>query len=87
MTYATSNQPSCVTQRVAGGPAIWIYEDGDAIADVDATGYFSDGEDLGMQVGDIVFIHDTTNSLVSVGHVSAISAAGAATVVGMTAFP
>ena len=86
MAYSTSNPPAKVADRLAGGPTMWLYSSTDAIAAVDAAGYFTNGGDLGMAVGDFVFIVDTTNGLSSLGHVSAISS-GAATVVALTAFP
>jgi len=86
MAYSTSNPPALVSQAIAGGPSLWFYSSADAIADVDAAGYFSNGGDLGMKVGDSLIIVDTTNSLSSMGQVSTLSS-GAATVVGLTAFP
>ena len=86
MAYSTENPPAKIAEAVNGAGSLWMYKDGDAIAAVDAAGYFSNAGDLGMEVGDFVFIIDTTNNLSSLGHVSAISS-GAATVVALTAFP
>ena len=73
MAYSTSNPPSLVSQTIGGGPKVWVYTSTDAVADVDAAGYFSNGEALGMAVGDVVNVVDTTNTLVTPCHVTAVS--------------
>lgn len=80
MAYSTTNPPSLVTQRVANGPAIWIYKSADVVGDVDATDYFTNGAELGMKVGDAVLVVDTTTPLVTWCWVSAVDADGNATV-------
>lgn len=78
MTYSTSNPPSLVSQRVGDGPAIWIYKSADDDATVNGAGYISNAGDLGMQVGDIVHVVDTTTPKTSLHGVASISS-GAAT--------
>lgn len=79
MAYATSNPPQLRIPSVGGlGPQVWSYEDGDDDATVNGAGYFSNADDLGMQVGDFVFVYDTTTPKGSLHYVSAI-ASGAAT--------
>lgn len=80
MAYSTDNPPSLVSQRIGDGPAIWIYKDADVVGDVDATDYFSNATDLGMLVGDVVFVYDTTTPLVTTCWVSAIDSDGNGTV-------
>jgi hypothetical protein len=81
MAYSASNPPVCLSARVGSGPALWIYNSADVHTDVDATDYFSNGKRLGMKVGDHVIVGKTTATIGSTLHqVSAISAAGAATV-------
>jgi len=63
MAYATSNPPSLLSQRIANNGADWWYTDGDALALVIASGYFSDGEDLGLVVGDKIVFFDSTNGV------------------------
>lgn len=79
MTYSTSNPPQLLVPSIGGKPAIWSYEDGDVDSDVNATDYFSNGEELGMQVGDMVWVYDTTTPKCSVHYVSAIDSDGNAT--------
>lgn len=81
MTYATSNPPKLLIHALGGvGPAVWTYDSTDGAGTVDAAGYITNGEDLGMKVGDLVFVTDTDASPVvtTIHRVVAISAAGAA---------
>lgn len=81
MAYATSNPPALVSQRLgATGGAVFIYRDGDDKAAVTATDYFSNGDALGMVVGDVVHHIDTTNNKSNRLVVSAVTSGGAATV-------
>jgi len=59
MAYETSNPPRLLVPGVAGSVNIWIYVDGDAHADVDASGYFTNGYALGMRADDQVLVVDT----------------------------
>lgn len=84
MAYSTSNPPSLISQRVAGGPALWFYSSADAEATFDDSGYITNADDIGMQTNDVVLIVDTTNNLVTIG--KAAVSAGAATLSALTAF-
>lgn len=86
MTYSTDNSPAKVAEALNGAGSIWVYKDGDPIADVDATDYFTNAGDLGMQTGDIIFIIDTTNGLTTVGQIT-LDADGNGTATALTAFP
>lgn len=67
MAYLTSNPPAA--QRDSGlvsfgaaagaGGRQWIYKSTDAVATVQGANYFSNGSALGMEVGDIVWVHQT----------------------------
>lgn len=73
MAYATSNPPRLTTQGIVGGKQ-WYYESADAIADVNTTGYITNGYHLGMRNGDTVIVRDTnvpTTSLCTVVNASA----------------
>ena len=85
MTYATTNPPCLLVKRVGDSGGLWWYSSADAIAAVDAAGYFSNAGDLGMKSGDCVFIWDTGNSLLTITKV--IVASGAGTVTALTAVP
>jgi len=79
MAYETSNSPKCLVVGIGSGPSIWVYTDGDAHADVDAAGYFTNAGKLGMKVGDIVYVQNTTGYTTTLHSVSAVSN-GAATI-------
>jgi len=81
MAYATSNPPRLISQGVgASTGSLWHYTDGDTIATVAGSGYFTNGDDLGMEVNDTIVITDETNADVAIGIVTAVTAGGAATV-------
>jgi lipid-binding SYLF domain-containing protein len=80
MAYSTSNPPALVGQTIHGN-GIWHYSSTDVHTDVDAADYFANGDALGMQVGDVVFVIETDNSYAQTTHsVTAVTAGGAATV-------
>ena len=83
MAYATSNQPYRLTHGGISGASLWYYSDGDVDSDVDAADYFSDGDALGMKVGDPL-IHFDTAGVSTFFFVSAVTAGGAATVIAGT---
>lgn len=81
MAYATSNPPQLLVARVGSGTALWAYTSTDVHTDVDAADYFSNGDALGMKVGDVVLVSKSTATVgTTVHYVSAVTAGGAATV-------
>ena len=81
MAYATTLPPVVMVPRLGEDHAgIWVYASADVDSDVDAAGYFTNGDDLGMKLHDVVFIVDETTPLVTLCFVSAVTAGGAATV-------
>lgn len=81
MAYAATNPPTLTSQRVGGGGAVWTYLSTDVSTDVDAADYFSNGDALGMKVGDTVHVIEIDNSYLHTVHsVTAVTAGGAATV-------
>ena len=82
MAYATTNPPIKVAEGITVG-SLWYYSSADIDADVDATDYFTDGDDLGPAVGDVMFVFDTAGVMTFM-FVSAVTAGGAATVIAGT---
>lgn len=80
MPYATSNPPRMTAQAVAG-TKIWMYSSTDPSTDVDATGYFTNGYDLGMRVGDVVFVVDSDTSTTQTTHSVITSTVGGASTI------
>lgn len=76
MAYVTTNPPNKIADALAGGPTLWLYKSADAKATVIAASYITNAVDLGMKVGDLVLISDTTTPLSSLTIVSAVAAAG-----------
>ena len=64
MAYSTGTL-DCMVPRVGSGPAIWIYSNTDAHTDVDAAGYFSDGDDMGLVLDDIMCVIDTDTATIT----------------------
>ena len=79
MAYSTTNPPNNIAQGNAG-PSVWHYASADAHGAVDGAGYFTNGDDLGMKVNDVVMVVDTATPSATIHRVSAVTAGGAATV-------
>jgi len=76
MTYALDNPPALISFPIAGPGRIWIYRSNDPAATVAAADYIINGQQLGMQIGDIVFTTDVdTATTVTFHRVTAINAA------------
>lgn len=83
MSYSTSSPPTLMSGPLTGAGKWWSYRSTDVATDVDAADYFSNGDALGMDVGDIVVVCDTdTSTTVTLHRVTAVTAGGAATVSG-----
>jgi lipid-binding SYLF domain-containing protein len=81
MSYATTNPPRLMGQVGGGGARMWYYASTDVHTDVDAANYFSNGDALGMEVDDLVFVVKTSTTVGATLHsVSAVTAGGAATI-------
>lgn len=81
MSYLTTNPPVRVWQTLAGNSG-WFYRSTDQASDVDAGDYFSNGDALGMKIGDVMYIIDSDNTdLLVMASVTVVTAGGAATVV------
>ncbi len=76
MAYVITSPPVRVAGAVAG-PSIWMHEHAtDNSATVLAQDYFTNGLDLGMKIGDLVF-HMETDALLGTWHtVSTVAASG-----------
>lgn len=66
MPYSTSNPPVLLVGTMNNaGPKLWHYRSTDAATAVRVAGYITNGRDLGMSVGDIVFSLKTDASPLS----------------------
>ncbi len=78
MSYSTSSPAQLLVPSMGGGMAIWGYTSADSVATVIAADYFSNGDALGMKVGDCVLIFDTNVGDGAIAYVTAVTAGGAA---------
>ena len=79
MAYATTNPPVLLIGTIGSELRVWGYTSTDVDSDVNAADYFSNGDALGMQAGDIVLVKDTTTPKASFHYVSSVTSGGAAT--------
>lgn len=85
MAYSTSTAPGKVAQKNgSNGRTIWSYVSADSFAVVSAAGYFSNGSDLGMKVGDLVIVTDSGSGATALSTVVAVTSGGAASIAGAT---
>ena len=85
MAYSTSTAPGLIAQKNgSNGARIWVYKSADSLATVAASGYFTNGDDLGMVVGDLVLVVNTTTGAAKVVPVTVVTSGGAASVGGGT---
>lgn len=83
--YSTSNPPVKIADYLDGTGSVWLYKSVDADGTVNGAGYFTNAGDLGMQVGDIVLVIDTTTPMASFCFVASISSGAATTAFGAVA--
>lgn len=81
MSYATTNPPELLAGGGPTGIQLWGYNSTDVHTDVDADNYFSNGDALGMRVGDFVIVGKTSATIGATLHyVTTVTAGGAATI-------
>jgi hypothetical protein len=86
MAYNVANPPRLMVPAMnATGPQIWSYTSTDDDATTNGASYYSDGVSLGMRVGDIVLVTDTTTPKVSLHGVASVTATAATTAFGAVA--
>ena len=83
MAYDTSKLSLVGPSPFNGRIQLWAYDGTDAVGDVDASGYFSDGEAKGMKVKDFVLVRGANAAPAALMYVSDVTD-GAATVVDIT---
>lgn len=79
MAYSSTNPPYVLASAPGNARKSWGYNSTEGTTDVAVAGYFSDGWDRGMRVGDIV-MHVSTGH-VAIGPVSVATATGVTVVV------
>lgn len=84
MAYDTTNPPQLVVPSIGNKPALWMYKSTHTSTEPAATGFFTNGQALGMKVADIVLIVNSTSGLPYMTGVVTV-ASTATTVVGSSA--
>lgn len=79
MAYATTNPPKLLVKGVGTAPSLWSYSSTDAHTDVDAAGYFTDGANLGLRVGDVMIVVDTDSATATIHSVATVTGINVAT--------
>jgi hypothetical protein len=94
MSYSTSNPPRLMgypglysensgsTTEAVGGRH-WFYRSADVKSAVAVTGYFTNAVDLGVVVGDVLEVYDTTTPMSSFHRVTAVGASSTAISAGL----
>lgn len=87
MAYDKANPPVAMsmgplaqfntTESTSVGGKLWLYKSADVIATVEGANYFTNGKDLGIQPGDLVYILDTTTPHAYLTTVATVTASGA----------
>ncbi len=81
MAYVTTNPPICLVSGMGSQPSLWVYTSTDIHTDVDASGYFTDGDALGLKVGDVMLVSKSSATIgTTIHYVQTVTAGGAATV-------
>lgn len=77
MAYVTTNPPIRVTAGGIAGPSLWMYQHAtDDRTAVIAQDYFTDGQALGMKIGDFVLHFETDALLGSLSCVNTVDGDG-----------
>lgn len=77
MAYSTSSPPRLVAYAgLTGAGKVWTYRSTDALATVVAANYITNAVDLGMQVGDVVCVEDTTSPAIAWARLTAVASTG-----------
>lgn len=85
MAYSTSTAPGSIARKNgSNGGNVWLYKSADALATVAAAGYFTNGDALGMAVGDQVVVINSATGASSIHPVVKVTAGGAASIGGGT---
>jgi len=82
MAVAGTTGLTCLVPRLGtAGAAIWNFTSTDAHATVDATDYFTDGDENGLKVGDVMFVTKSGATETTTIHgVITVTAGGAASI-------
>lgn len=75
-TSTAPNVPYITSQAINGVHRTWRYESTHTQSGAAATGFFTDGQSLGMKLGDSVMVVGSTTYVISQHCVNAVSSTG-----------
>jgi hypothetical protein len=75
MAFSSTGFNAVSTSKAGNAPSMYIYKTADTQATVNTAGYFNSVYQL-LNVGDILFVYDTTTPSLVLTYVNAVSAAG-----------
>lgn len=84
MAYSTTNPPQLLVPSIGGKPALWAYSSTHSSTEILASGFFSNGSNLGMRAGDFLLSVISSSFTPCLTAVSSVAASSAATVVPST---
>lgn len=76
MAYSTSAPPMLISGFNGEGAKVWTHQSADAAAAADTAGFITNGDALGMKVGDIVYHRNTGTGIVTIHAVQSVTAGG-----------
>lgn len=80
MAYNTNNPPVRLRASIDGSSsALWSYQSANSLTQVTAAGFISNADNLGLKVGDTIFVAETDNNYSSATFTVASITTGAAT--------
>ena len=75
MAYSATGLVTVASSKRGNGPSMYLYKTADTQATVNTAGYFNALSSM-LEVGDIIFVYDTTTPSLVLTYVNAVSAAG-----------
>ena len=76
MAYSTSTPPALMAGFTHDMAKVWVHQSADAAAAADTAGFITNGDALGMKVGDIVWHRNTATGIVTLHAVQSVTAGG-----------
>jgi len=84
MAYSSTLPPFVVASAPGDEWTLWAYVSTHTVAEAVASGFISNGDDLGMKVGDPVLVSQSTGYINVLCYVTGVTASSAATISSVT---
>lgn len=80
MAYSTTNPPRVLIPGMGGSRTVWEYSSTHGSTELLATGFFTNGQHLGMRVGDVVVSSLNSSGVLCISSVTIVAASSGVTV-------